>query len=127
MTGASRSRQVIDSITRTAKQAEEQQREAVSPNSAPGKKDRNWEQDHPAIPLRLQSRDIQWLRNFADEHSITLDTAAQGLIQAIRNAVKQGLVTFTIEQEIEQYEDTLGRQRTRVHTELEADWQIPRS
>jgi len=126
VTGASRSRQVIDSITRTAKQAEEQQREAVSPNSAPGKKDRTWERLNKSTPIRLGDSDARWLREFAASHSAAVDAAGRGLIRAVREAVEQGWVTFTVEQEIEEYEDTLGRQRTRVHTELEADWQIPR-
>lgn len=127
MTGTSRSKKVIDSITQAARQAGEQQPQPVSPNSAPGKADRSWERLHKPTPMRLMDSDARWLREFAKEQGITIDAAGRGLVHAIREAVERGWVTFHLEQEIEEYEDTLGRQRTRVHTELEADWQIRQS
>jgi hypothetical protein len=56
VSGSSRSRQVIDSITQAARQAEEQQANPISPTLAPGKKDRNWEDDHPAPQVGRKAR-----------------------------------------------------------------------
>jgi hypothetical protein len=127
VTGPSRSRQVIDSITQAAQQAEERQPKPVSPAPPPRKVDRSWECLHKPTPMRLHDSDARWLREFAASHAITLDTAGRGLIRAMREAVEQDWVVFSLEQEVEEYEDTLGRQRKRVHTELEADWQILQS
>jgi hypothetical protein len=129
VSGTSRSRQVIDSITQAAQQAEEQQARPVSPTPAPGKKDRNWERedDHRTTPLRLQPDDAEWLREFAREQNVTLDSAGRGLVRAIRQAVEQGWVTFGKDQDIESYTDTIGRQRTRIQIELRHRWQIPHS
>jgi hypothetical protein len=127
VSGTSRSRQVIDSITQAAQQAEEQQPKPISPTPASGKRDRSWEKQHKATLIRLGDSDASWLRSFAASHSIAVDAAGRGLIRAIREAVEQGWVAFSLEEEVEEYEDTLGRQRKRVDTELEADWQIPRS
>ena len=127
MSGSSRSRQVIDSITQAAQRAEEQQANPISPARAQGKRDRSWDHLHTPTPMRLHDSDARWLRSFATSHSIAVDAAGRGLIRAIREAVEEGWVVFSLEEAVEEYEDTLGRQRKRVHTELEADWQISQS
>jgi hypothetical protein len=99
----------------------------VGADSAPSKKDRSWEEEHRTTPLRLRSDDAEWIRNFAKEQGITLDSAGRGLIRAIRHAIEQGWVTFTKDQNIESYTDSLDRQRTRVQIELRHHWQISRS
>jgi hypothetical protein len=127
VTGTSRSRRVIESITRAAQQADEKPQQPIAPESTPGKTDRSWETKHRAIPLRLEAGDEKWLREFAESQEITLDSAGRGLIRAMRYAVEKELVSFTKRQSIEPYTDKAGRQRNRAHVELQHRWQIPRS
>jgi hypothetical protein len=127
VTGTSRSRQVIESITRAAQQADEKPQQPIAPDSAPAKPDRSWETRHRTTPLRLEADDAKWLREFAESQEITLDSAGRGLIRAMRYAVEKELVSFTRQQNVESYTDKAGHQRNRAHIELLHHWQIPRS
>jgi hypothetical protein len=127
VTGTSRSRRVIESITRAAQEAGERQPKPVGAESAPGRKDRTWEDKHRTTPLRLRPDDAEWIRTFAERHGVTLDSAGRGLIRAMRYAVEKELVSFTKRQSIEPYTDKAGHQRNRAHVELQHRWQIPRS
>jgi hypothetical protein len=127
VTGTSRSRQVIESITQAAQRADEVPQKPITPDSAPAKVDRSWEARHPAIPVRLDAEDAEWFREFAESQGVTLDAAGRGLMRAIHYAIDKGLVSFTRQQGVEAYTDKAGRQRNRAQVELLHHWQIPRS
>ena len=124
MTGTNRSKQVIASITQAGREAQEKQEKPIAPDAARAKEDRTWEKKHKSTPIRLEEKDVDWLRAFAASQSVPIDVAGRGLVRAIREAVEQGLVTFRIEQEVERYQDTIGRTRQRVRVELEPHWEI---
>lgn len=86
-------------------------------------RDRQWDRKNPAFSFRIRPEDAQRMKDTARGLGVPKDALARALMQAAFDAVDEGRLALSVQEERRDIVDKIGRERTFIRKNVLTSWQ----